>query len=139
MGVQVLCVFTSASNLNSFYGLKIWGYIDFSRVCRVSTSVLTVDQLCTYKRQLSKVAIIFLLIDCFVCFLLRSHHFLIQQIFHPFYTNKCGKSNTKVIKVYDFGNTKYLFKYILFKSQIIKCKVFEQSTCFTFGLVYTFG
>ena len=29
---QVLCVFTSASNPNSFYGLKIWGYIDFSRV-----------------------------------------------------------------------------------------------------------
>ena len=28
MGVQVLCVFTSASNPNSFYGLKIWGYMD---------------------------------------------------------------------------------------------------------------
>ena len=39
MGVQVLCVFTSAYNLNSFYGLKIWGYIDFSRVCSLSTSM----------------------------------------------------------------------------------------------------
>ena len=34
MDVQVSRVFTSASNPNSFYGLKIWGYIDFSRVCR---------------------------------------------------------------------------------------------------------
>ena len=33
--VQVLCVFTSASNPNSFYGLKIRGYIDFSWECRV--------------------------------------------------------------------------------------------------------
>ena len=40
MGVQVLCVFTSASNLNSFYGLKIWGYIDFSRVCLLSKKIL---------------------------------------------------------------------------------------------------
>ena len=32
IGVQVLCVFTSASNPNSFYGVKFWGYIDFSRV-----------------------------------------------------------------------------------------------------------
>ena len=32
MDVQVSRVFSSASNPNSFYGLKIWGYIDFSRV-----------------------------------------------------------------------------------------------------------
>ena len=36
IGVQVLCVFTSASNPNSFYGVKFWGYIDFSRVCTLS-------------------------------------------------------------------------------------------------------
>ena len=29
---QVICVYTSASNPNSSYGVKIWGYIDFSRV-----------------------------------------------------------------------------------------------------------
>ena len=35
--VQVICVFTSASNPNSSYGVKIWGYIDFGQGC-VSTS-----------------------------------------------------------------------------------------------------
>ena len=32
IGVQLFYVFTLASNPNSFYGVKIWGYIDFSRV-----------------------------------------------------------------------------------------------------------
>ena len=31
--VQVICMYTSASNPNSSYGVKIWGYIDFSRLC----------------------------------------------------------------------------------------------------------
>ena len=39
IGVQVLCVFTSASNPNSFYGLKIWGYIDFSRVWMIIKAI----------------------------------------------------------------------------------------------------
>ena len=29
--VQIICVFTSASNPNSSYGVKIWGYIDFGQ------------------------------------------------------------------------------------------------------------